>query len=40
MMKYKAIGFDYGGVLNGTTGSAFSAAAIDVLGVTRDEFSL
>lgn len=36
-MNYKAIGFDYGGVLNGATAQAFNARAIEVLGVSEEE---
>ena len=36
-MAYKAIGFDYGGVIYGRPGSAFNRAIAELLGVTTDE---
>ncbi len=38
MKKYKAIGFDWGGVLNGRPGQFFAQTVADALGVTREEF--
>lgn len=38
-MSYKAIGFDYGGVLNGMTGTEFVTKIVDVLGITREQYN-
>lgn len=37
-MQYKAIGFDWGGVINGKPGKYFGQAAAELLGVTHDEY--
>jgi len=37
-MKYKAVGFDYGGVIKGVPGSFLSAGISSLLGVTADEY--
>lgn len=38
LMKYKAIGFDYGGVINGTPGSLFNDKFIEFVGVSDDAY--
>lgn len=38
-MKYKAIGFDYGGVIKGLPGSFFSMRVCELLGVTKEKWS-
>lgn len=37
-MQYKAIGFDWGGVINGRPGAAFAEAAATTLRVSREAF--
>ncbi len=37
-MKYKAIGFDWGGVLNGRPSKFFTQAACELLGVTHQDY--
>lgn len=37
-MKYKAIGFDWGGVLNGRPGKFFGQEVSELLGVTQEEY--
>lgn len=37
-MKYKAIGFDWGGVLNGRPGRYFGESVSDLLGVTHEQY--
>lgn len=38
LMKYKAIGFDYGGVINGRPGSLFNDKFIELVGVSDDVY--
>ena len=38
MKKYKAIIFDYGGVIKGLPGPIWSEKVADLLGVSNDEF--
>jgi putative hydrolase of the HAD superfamily len=38
MKTYKAIGFDWGGVLNGKPGKYFAQTVADTVGVTREEY--
>ncbi len=37
-MQYKAVGFDYGGVIKGLPGSFFSAGVADLLGITKEQY--
>jgi epoxide hydrolase-like predicted phosphatase len=37
-MQYKAVGFDYGGVIKGRPGSLFSASVVELLGVTKKQY--
>lgn len=37
-MRYKAIGFDYGGVINGKPGSYFDKAVCELLNVTEEDY--
>lgn len=37
-MKYKAIGFDYGGVINGKPGSYFNTAICQLLDITEEDY--
>lgn len=37
-MKYKAIGFDYGGVINGKPGSQFKDKFLALVGVSEEEY--
>src|ERR1017187_3674860 len=37
-MNYRAVGFDYGGVIKGRPGSFVSAGVTDLLGVTKEQY--
>jgi putative hydrolase of the HAD superfamily len=37
-MKYKAVGFDYGGVIDGLPGAVFSQKGSELLGVTIEQY--
>ncbi len=37
-MSYKAIGFDYGGVINGKPGTTFTHAICEIIGVNPEEY--